>query len=34
MRWLMRLFRREQLERDLDRELRSHINEETERLIA
>src|SRR5688572_26636773 len=34
MRWLMRLFRRDQLERDLDRELRSHIDEETDRLLA
>jgi len=34
MRWLMRLFRRDRLERDLDRELRSHIEEETDRLIA
>ncbi|HEX5215941.1 MAG TPA: ABC transporter permease [Vicinamibacterales bacterium] len=34
MRWLTRLFRREQLERDLDRELRSHVEEETDRLIA
>jgi predicted permease len=32
--WLSRLLRRERLERDLDRELRHHVDEETRRLIA
>jgi len=34
MNWLMRLFRRERLDRDLDRELRFHVDEEARRLEA
>jgi hypothetical protein len=33
MRWWMRLIRRERLERDLDAELRFHVDEEAQRLI-
>jgi predicted permease len=33
MRWLMRLIRRERLERDLDAELRFHVEEEVERQV-
>jgi predicted permease len=34
MNWVMRLVHRDRLERDLDRELRFHIDEETRRLVA
>ncbi len=34
MSWLMRVLRRKQLDRDLDRELRFHVDEESARLRA
>ena len=33
MRWFMRLIRRGRLERELDRELRFHVDTETDRLV-
>ncbi len=34
MNWIARVWHRERLDRDIDRELRFHVDEETNRLVA